>query len=258
MPPADRAFDCHSQLQIVGKRALVSLFFSTSRLITKHLREDLTMAVSRALYPAVLLLALAGTVSSTPEIPTEFFEAQHLAGAETRFASRRVHYEQIFRSWMAEHGMTFGTKGEFERRLRIFAANRYCSAATPSWEWGLRSCLERSSGVSVFGHASNLFEVGMCRCSSEEAVDKTAVDHDYPNGWQGTWDHTARDFVFCWMFPRPPLAVWLGLGSLFGFPLFIQVSRTVLPVCPLLFSAFAPGRAHQAIHGRGCVLFYVG
>lgn len=81
--------------------------------------------MSRAHF-TMLLLALAGPVSSTPEIPTEFVEAQHSgAGADVRFASRRVHYEESFRAWMAEHGVTFGTKGEFERRLRIFAANRY-------------------------------------------------------------------------------------------------------------------------------------
>lgn len=83
------------------------------------------MVMARALCSAMLLLALAAPVSSTPEIPTEFFEAQNRAGAEGRFASRRVHFEESFRSWMAEHGVTFGTKGEFERRLRIFAANRY-------------------------------------------------------------------------------------------------------------------------------------
>lgn len=88
------------------------------------MRDNLTMVMSRALYSAMLLLAL-GPVSSTPEIPTQFFEAQHRAGPEGRFASRRVNYEESFRAWMAEHGVTFGTKGEFERRLRIFAANRY-------------------------------------------------------------------------------------------------------------------------------------
>eukprot|EP00903_Cladosiphon_okamuranus_P012214 g11454.t1 len=81
------------------------------------------MVMKRALCSATLLLALAAPVSSTPEIPTEFFEAQNLADAQGRFMSRRAHYEESFRSWMAEHGMTFGTKGEFERRLRIFAAN---------------------------------------------------------------------------------------------------------------------------------------
>lgn len=83
------------------------------------------MVMSRALCSAMLLLAVAAPVSSTPEIPTQFFEAQNRAGAEGRFASRRVHYEESFRAWMAEHGVTFGTKGEFERRLRIFAENRY-------------------------------------------------------------------------------------------------------------------------------------
>lgn len=77
------------------------------------------MVMSRILYSAVLLLALAGPVSSTPEIPTEFFEAQHRIGAV------RTHYEENFRAWIAEHGVTFGTKGEFERRLKIFTENRY-------------------------------------------------------------------------------------------------------------------------------------
>lgn len=100
---------------------LVSLLSSSE---PKPAPEILTMVMSRALYSAVLLLALAGPVYSTPEIPTEFFDAQHAAAAEGRFAARRVHYEESFRAWMAEHGVTFGTKGEFERRLRIFAENR--------------------------------------------------------------------------------------------------------------------------------------
>lgn len=115
---------------------------------TEVVLERLTMVMSRALYSATLLLvALAGPVSSTPEIPTEFFEAQNRAGADGRFALRRAHFEERFRSWMAEHGVTFGTKGEFERRLRIFAENRYCRANRESERVG-----DLPSALVLFDH----------------------------------------------------------------------------------------------------------
>lgn len=77
------------------------------------------MATRRAL-SAVLLLALARPVSASPA-----FSPGHLQGdTRTTLLHSRSHYEENFRSWMAENGTTFGTKREFERRLRIFAENR--------------------------------------------------------------------------------------------------------------------------------------
>lgn len=74
-----------------------------------------TMAMSRALC-AMLLLALAGAL-----------EATSLASGlqqDDALLHSRSHYKNDFRSWMAENGVAFSTKGEFERRLQIFAQNR--------------------------------------------------------------------------------------------------------------------------------------
>lgn len=67
---------------------------------------------------AVLLLALAGPVSASPA-----FSPGGLQG-DTTLLHSRAYYEEYFRSWMAEYGASFGTKGEFEHRLRMFAENR--------------------------------------------------------------------------------------------------------------------------------------
>ena len=37
----------------------------------------------------------------------------------------RAYYNRSFQSRMSSDGLTFGTKGEFERRLSIFAENRW-------------------------------------------------------------------------------------------------------------------------------------
>lgn len=78
---------------------------------------------------ALILLALAAPALATPPIPKEFFEAQKRIEEDGKVANR-------FRAWMAQHGVTFGTKGEFDRRLRIFAENRYEEGA---WGGGGRS-----------------------------------------------------------------------------------------------------------------------
>lgn len=61
----------------------------------------------------VLLLALAGPLGASATS----------VGHGSLHA--RSYYVESFRAWMSEHGVTFGTKGEFERRLQIFSDNRY-------------------------------------------------------------------------------------------------------------------------------------
>ncbi len=84
------------------------------------------MAMSRALRPVVLVLAL-GLASATPAIPSEFFEAQR---QQQQHADLGAEMEANFRAHMAEYGLTFSTKGEYRRRLRIYAANRCKGAGT--------------------------------------------------------------------------------------------------------------------------------
>ena len=47
-----------------------------------------------------------------------------LAWDDSSLLHSKSHYVQFFRMWMRQHGVRFGTKGEFERRLQIFAENR--------------------------------------------------------------------------------------------------------------------------------------
>lgn len=99
--------------------------------------------MSRAL---LMLALLVGSAFSTPEIPSKFFEAQGEKQADGEFALRRAYYEESFRAWMGQHGVTFGTKGEFERRLRIFAENR-CAEWSGCGRWG-----EERESISSTSH----------------------------------------------------------------------------------------------------------
>ena len=98
-----------------------------------------TMAMSRALRPVALVLAL-GLVSATPGIPDGFFDAQQQQQQQQLgkgyIGAVGAEMEASFRTHVAEYGLTFSTKGEYQRRLRIYAANRYRVAEAVARERG--------------------------------------------------------------------------------------------------------------------------
>lgn len=72
-------------------------------------------------------------------------------------------YEITFRSWMTQHDIRFETTGEFERRLRTFAHNRFVgSQGRKLSKWCLCGCL--------------FVRIGRRLCMTQTSRDKFHVD----------------------------------------------------------------------------------